>query len=133
MKFRLKNHIFPETSGDVRTKKLLYQYIIYIFFGFLITSYKSNVCAWHQNLCRRLPKMLKYGKYTNITKRYHLRQKMADTVQVSNFRYIVYLFCWISIKLSLKWVLVELFMTKLTFSYNIGLKKNLQFIVRLWS
>ena len=130
MKFRKKNPIFPETNGDIHTKNLLNQDF---FFWFLITSYKSNVCAWHQNLCRRVSKKLKYRKYANIPKRYRLMQKIANTVQVSNFRYIVYLFSGISIKLSLKWALVEPSWKKLTFSYNIGLKTKIrQFIIRLW-
>ena len=59
--------------------------------------------------------MLKYGKYANIPKRYHLMQKMANTVQVSNVRYIFYLFSGISIKLSLKGALNESSATKLIF------------------
>ena len=38
-----------------------------------------------------------YGKM-----HYFLHREMANTVQVSNFRYMVYLFSLISIKLSLK-------------------------------
>jgi len=77
--------------------------------------------------------MLKLGKYANTPKGYHLMQKMTNTVQESNIKYIVYLFSWISIKLSLKWALVEPSRTKLTFSYNIGLKTKIpQFIIRLW-
>ena len=47
---------------------------------------------------------------------------MANTVKVSNFTDIVYLFSWISITLSIKWALVEASRTKFTFLYNIGLK-----------
>ena len=36
--------------------------------------------------------MLEFGKYTNLPKRYHLMQIMANTVEVSNFRGMVYLF-----------------------------------------
>jgi len=50
---------------------------------------------------------------------------MANTVEVRNFRYIVYLFWWISIKWSIKWALIEVSRTKLTFSYNIGLKNSI--------
>ena len=50
---------------------------------------------------------------------------MANTVKVSNFTDIVYLFSWISITLSIKWALVEASRTKFTFSYNIGLKTQI--------
>ena len=41
---------------------------------------------------RRVPKMLKFRKYANLPKRYHLMQIMANTVEVINFRGMVYLF-----------------------------------------
>ena len=37
-------------------------------------------------------KRLKFEKYANLPKRYHLMQIMADTVEVNNFRGMVYLF-----------------------------------------
>ena len=34
----------------------------------------------------------KYGKYANMPKKYHLMQKITNTVEVSNIRSMVYLF-----------------------------------------
>ena len=60
-----------------------------------------------------------------MPKNNHLMQKMVNTIEVSSFRCIVYLFSWISIKLSIKWALAKAFRTKLSFSYNIGLKTSI--------
>ena len=57
----------------------------------------------------------KYGKYANMPKKYHLMQKITNTMEVSNIRSMVYLFRWIKIKLSMKWAPVEASRTKLTF------------------
>ena len=109
-----------------RNVPIIHFFKFFIYFLFFILLFRIKVMyAWHQNFCLRVPNMLKYGKYVNMPKRYHLMQKMANTVEVSNFRCIVYLFWWISIKLSIKWALVEVSRVKLTFSYNIGLKTSI--------
>ena len=101
-------------------------FIYFLFcFAFLTLLHKINVCAGYQNLCWRVSMMLKYGKYANMPKRDYLIQKMANVVEASNSRYIVYLFSWINIKLSLKWVIDEPSRTKLTFSYKIRLKEKI--------
>ena len=48
---------------------------------------------------RKVPKMLKNGKYANMPKRYHLMQKITNNVEVSNFRCMVWLTIGICIKL----------------------------------
>ena len=123
-----KNVLFSLKRLEIHIQKLTLSWFLswFKFFGgFSTTSHKCKICTRHENLGRRVPKMLKFGKYANLPKRYHLMQIMANTVEVSNFRGMVYLFSWISIKLSFKWVLDEPSRTKLTFSYKIGLKEKI--------
>ena len=125
--FGKKSH-FPPKRVEIPVQILPLSWFLswFNFFGgFSTTSHRSKACTWHQNLGRRVPKMLKFRKYANLPKRYHLMQKMANTVEVSNFRGMVYLFSWISIELSIKWALVEASRTKLTFLYNIGRKTSM--------
>ena len=122
---------FSVKRVEIHVQKLTLSWFLswFKFFGgFSTTSHKCKICTRHENLGRRVPKMLKFGKYANLPKRYHLMQIMANTVEESNFRGMVYLFSWISIKLSLKWVLDEPSRTKLTFSYKIGLNEKISVI-----
>ena len=122
-----KNNYFMQKRVNT-VEESSFRCIVYLFSWISIEL--STQWALVEAFRTKLSFSYNIGPKTSISAVYmpknnYLMQKMVNAIEVSSYRCIVYLFSWISIKLSIKWALAKAFRTKLSFSYNIGLKTSI--------